>query len=151
MNSEMTVILNPVACGEKCRKPDELVCRYLCGRSNNGYIKSADGVQAVRTAKLNGIGYELAGAGGRELRGDAQKINMAVGYREVRRVSADTVHRYHYNHNDPGAPARIKHASSTQIAVWPELSAWRGKTDREHYFTPVYLLWTRIDAAPVVT
>ncbi len=143
----ITTILTHTTCGEACWKAEELVCRCSCGGANHGCLKAADGVRPVRTAKLNGIRYELAAVGGRELLGEAQKINKAC----LRHVKIGTWEKnYPWLHTDPGAPAKIKHASAAQIVGWPELAAWADKTDRERYFAPVYLLWKRIDAAPVV-
>jgi hypothetical protein len=144
-------ILTHTTCGEACWSAHEEICRCSCGGKNHGCLKTSEGVRPVRSAKLDGIMYELIAVGSMELNSQAEDINHAVGYRAIDRVNETLVYRYHYRHVDKGAPARIRRATSSQIQAWPELAASRAMTEQERYFSPVVLLWKRVDAAPTVS
>jgi len=138
-------ILTPTTCGEACWKAEELVCRCSCGGKNHGCLKTEDGIRPTRTAKIDGIRYELKAVNSQEVYDEAERINKESGPREsIAYTQGGKPTDYPWAYTDPGAPARVKHATTSQLAGWPELAAWREMTKQELYFNPVILLWVKI-------
>ena len=153
--NSIVAFLSEATCGEACWEAREDVCRCSCGGKNHGCMRTADGTRPVRTAKIDGHRYELK-AVGFSLYAEAKLINDAAGPRSVSRckaskwddtvqafVPSEHVYTYHWSETDKGAPARLKTASKSQLAAWPELTAYR---DTPAYRTP-YLLWVKITQA----
>lgn len=131
----MQVILTGTTCGAACWIAQEDVCRCSCGGANHGCLRSADGVQPVRTSKIDGFMYELH-AVGKSLWKEAQQINKDAGPRHIE----GSGYAFRWTETSKGAPARLKAASKAQVEKWPELAAWR---DIPHWQRRCYLLWVR--------
>ncbi len=106
----MTVLTN-TPCNHACWHAKEEACRCSCGGVNHGCLKTANGVIPVRTIKLDGTAHKLVMVGGDEL----------------------------YKHAVEDDTTRIKVATRTQIATWPELRAWRDNN------RCVLLLWKSVE------
>lgn len=160
-------ILTSQTCGEICWHAQEDVCRCSCGGRNHGCLTVDGATRPVRTSKIDGVRYALAGVGLRaDLVPDAKAINgqqwravepaqtcieASVGYfspEEVAQARASgrkvwfVQYRYHWNETDAGAPARVKFATREQLAKWPELAGWRDRATEG-----VCLLW-KIETMP---
>jgi len=133
-------ILTGHTCGESCWRAEEDICRCSCGGKNHGCLRTADGVRPERTSRIKGYMYKLIAVGsGGDLEGKAQEINQAAG------ITFLYAHTSTYRDHD-GIPAKMKCATQSQINAWPELSAWRGKTESELYFEgKPYLLWQKVE------
>jgi len=117
-------------------------------------MRTADGVQPVRSAKIDGVRYVLRAVGEYHMRGEAKEINRAGGPRK-----AEGTYTYWWDDTDRGAPARVKSATKQQLANWPELTAYHEHNERirteqaagiPHCFRDLqqpYLLWVREDVA----
>lgn len=110
-----------------------------------------------------------------ELYGKAEEINRQAGYKHVEEASlvcdsrGTTIHpdeqgraekarlaseghevywsqyRYEWQPTDSGAPARLKYSTESQIAKWPELTAWRVQdVAYQHQRVRPALLWVRM-------
>lgn len=139
---QLLAIFTSQTCGEACWHAREDVCRCSCGGKNHGCLRSADGVQPVRSARIDGVMRELKAVGtSGELDGQAREINKAAGV------------KFHYAHtarNDYGetVPAKLRPATKAQLEKWPELTAYRGMSDYDLYCRnqKPYLLWVTITA-----
>lgn len=147
--SPIIAFLSEATCGEACWEAREDVCRCSCGGKNHGCMRTADGTRPTRTAKIDGLRYELK-AVGRDLYKEATAINRAAPERK----SYDGRYSYSWNENEKGAPARLKRATKDQVAKWLELSAAREEIDRiksdpQHCYMDIdkvwpYLLWVKL-------
>lgn len=156
--SGLVAFLTLQTCGEACWTAREDICRCSCGGKNHGCLRTADGVQPQRMAKIDGIRYKLVGVSDQgELHKQACEINRQAGYSSVQPATKCTDHegkvwynQYHYTWRttDKGAPARLKNATKQQIAAWAELTAYRGKSEFELYRNPIQLLWVREEMPP---
>jgi len=137
----LQTILTETTCGATCWTAKEDVCRCSCGGKNHGCSLTPDGVKPDRTAKIDGFRYKLLAVGQRYRDGlstQARKINQELGKKIIGTYT-------HYSRDtDKGAPARIKSASKSQIASWPELAAYREAV----CFIHPYLLWFKIENNP---
>lgn len=138
-------ILTSTTCGEPCWHAREEVCRCSCGGRNHGCLLSDNGERPKRTAKIDGVRYNLVGVGTfADLSEQAKELN-AVQFRMVdkpARLESGGWHQYYYtwSETDSGAPARLKTATPQQLDKWAELSGWRGQRG-------IYLLW-QIETMP---
>jgi len=139
----LTTILTEQTCGDACWHAKEDVCRCSCGGKNHGCLRTANGEQPIRTAKIDGERYKLVAVGNRsDLCKTGIKINQAAGYKQLDKpyysesLNEYTQYYYCWSLTDAGAPARLKSATKSQIEKWPELAAFREKFD-------AYLLWQR--------
>src|ERR1039458_7093513 len=121
--SPIVAFLSEATCGEPCWEAREDVCRCSCGGKNHGCMRTADGIRPTRNAKIDGYRYELKAVG--EVYAEAKAINRGAGYRSVDRISDTLTYHYYWEYTDKGAPARMKTASDSQIANWPELASYR--------------------------
>ncbi len=139
MTDLLQVVLTETTCGEACWKAREDVCRCSCGGKNHGCTKTVNGITGFnpdRTAKIDGFRYKLLAVGRRYqdgLSAQARNLNQVAG----RKIGSYT---YSPRDTEKGAPARVKSATKTQVAKWPELSAYREATYRDR----PYLLWVKI-------
>lgn len=146
------ITLTDQTCGEACWHAREETCHCSCGGRNHGCLKTEDGVQPTRTAKIAGVRYELAGVGDPALYRKAARLNhwSVVGFSGLNPLTdhVGKVYLYYYTWKDTegGAPALVKYASQDQRAKWPELAAWK---DAPRYAS-VMLLWKRVDYAELV-
>lgn len=149
--SPIIAFLSEATCGEACWEAREDICRCSCGGKNHGCMRTADGIRPVRTAKIDGMRYELK-AVGENLYSEAETINRANGPRSVQKITADLTYTYWWDSTDRGAPARVKPATKAQLAAWPELAQWREEhaiLNAEGRHAPIeykwpYLLWVRL-------
>src|SRR3990167_4742820 len=114
----MKALMTAATCGDMCWQAREDVCRCSCGGANHGCLRTADGVQPARTAKLEGERYTLKAVGDiKELHDEAYAMNKAAGITYV----------YAYSSRDMGGvPAKLRLATKDQVAKWPELASYRG-------------------------
>lgn len=140
--SPILAFLSEATCGEACWEAREDVCRCSCGGKNHGCLRAVDGVRPPRTAKIDGFRYELK-AVGEGVWEEAKRINQAAGIKFI--YASSSRDRCFAN-----IPAKIRPATDTQIAKWPELAAYReGKAwtddeDQKHYLDKPYLLWIKV-------
>ena len=146
--------LTEQTCGDACWHAKEDVCRCSCGGKNHGVLRTKDGDQPVRTAKIDGVRYELRATGKRqELYSDAKQINTLLndGSKRYRRIERPITcsdgskmqYKYTWKETDPHAPARLKYPTKAQLAKWPEMSAYR---DLEPWdLRDISILWVRCD------
>ena len=157
--SEQTIfqaMITEQTCGDACWHAREDICRCSCGGRNHGCLRTEDGIQPNRTAKIDGYRYELKAVGTDGFYDEAKALNEANGPYRTDRINAtsfndngdpvvsEIVYAYHYHDTDKGAPARVRPASRDQIVRWPELAAWRSDDPMEFYRRSVYLLWVKI-------
>lgn len=150
--SSIAAFLTETTCGEACWQAHEDICRCSCGGKNHGCMRSADDIQPTRASKIDGYRYELK-AVGTNVYGEAKAINHANGPRSVDRINERLTYTYWWDSTDRGAPARVKRATESQIAKWPELSAARSEIEsiksQRHCFVDIdrawpYLLWVKL-------
>lgn len=135
----MDITLTGTTCGEMCWRAAEQVCRCSCGGRNHGIalrMGQGQAEQPVRTRKIDGIMYRLASVGTyADMHRNADHLN--------RNAPNNTRRYYGYTaflmSGDKGAFARVKPATESEVARWPELADYRGQRRRP------YLLWTRVD------
>ena len=156
--SPIVAFLTEATCGEACWNAREEVCRCSCGGKNHGCMKTADGVRPPRQSKINGFRYELAAVGPQYVAGSdtgiyatAKKINNSV--------PCNIKYKYRWTETDKGAPARVKKATSDQLAKWPELKAMLDARTAAAKLPGMYprlldrtapwpyLLWVKVDNA----
>jgi hypothetical protein len=132
----MEYVLTDATCSEACWHAREEVCRCSCGGKNHGCLKAENGVQPIRTAKIDGVRYELRGVGvGVEK--EAQRINREAG---IKFYYAHTA-RKHYGYTPV---ALMRKASAAQLDKWPELAAEKERLAGEpSWRRNCYLLWVR--------
>src|SRR5436305_4038375 len=133
MFEDLEAILTDATCGEACWMAREDVCRCSCGGRNHGCLRTADGVQPVRQAKIGGMRCELRGVGG-DVEKQAREINMASGIQSpyIRGMLLGSYYGA-ASSRDPAyqcLPAKVRLATLDQVARWPELAAWRDTRDR---------------------
>lgn len=135
------IILTGHTCGEACWRAEEDICRCSCGGKNHGCLRTTNGARPERTCRIKKHIYKLIAVGDAgNLEHTAQQINQAAG---ITFLYAHTSQ----DRDCDNVPAKMKCASKSQINAWPELSAWRGKTESELYFDgKPYLLWHKIEA-----
>jgi hypothetical protein len=138
MNS-IVAFLSEATCGAACWEAREDVCHCSCGGKNHGCMRGADGTQPQRTAKIDGFRYVLAAVDASY--GDAARINDSFG--KCRRIGSFA---YGWSETDKGAPARLKLASDTQMASWPELKSYREA--REEVQRRVSWCWAEVPNKP---
>lgn len=110
--------LSGSTCGDSCWHAREDVCHCSCGGVNHGCLRSADGVQPTRTAKIDGHMCELA-AVGYDIDKDAIAINKAAG------VTSYNAHRARQHWGTGQPKAMVRGATEAQVKKWPELAAYR--------------------------
>lgn len=132
----MIALISGHTCGPACWEAREDICRCECGGKNHGCLRSPDGVQPVRRTKIQGDGYSLEAVGRFcDLEEKAIAMNEAAG------VTYRYAYQPHAKYCNP--VARLKAATQTQIAAWPELAAYRGP---EWVIQGgVYLLWKKCE------
>jgi hypothetical protein len=139
--SAIAAFLTDATCGEACWQAREDICRCSCGGKNHGCMRSADGQQPERTARIDGYRFKLAGVGD-GVWDTAKNINTAAGYTFVYASTSRDM---------PYVPAKLRYPSDRQIDTWPELTAyrdgraWTDEAGQKHYVDKPYLLWVRID------
>ena len=146
----MIGFLSGSTCGDACWHAREDVCHCSCGGANHGCLRGLNGVRPIRTAKVNGDMCQLR-AVGFGLDKEAIAINKEAG---IDYYGAHTA-RQTFGFNPI---ARMRPATESQVARWPELAAYRHlikSTWREsnpnacaiHYPGLPYLLWTKLCGA----
>lgn len=142
-------VFSDITCGEACWHAREDVCRCECGGKNHGCLRTADGVQPVRTCRIAGERYELAAVGWHgELFATAKRTNEA-GWKYIDRGMPDHPYHYSWRETDDGAPMRLKTAPMPAVASWPELLAYREHPDYLNRVRTIYCLWRKIEPPPL--
>lgn len=132
--STLISILTEATCGEACWSAREDICRCSCGGKNHGCLRDENGVQPVRTAKIDGYMYELQGVGD-GVEKAAQAINEADGVTfYYAATSRDSMYRR--------LRAKLRTPTQSQIEKWPELASYR---NLERWEYKPYMLWVRVD------
>lgn len=108
-------------CSILCWVAQEDVCHCSCGGVNHGCLRTALGVQPVRSRKISGRFYELTA--------------VCNGYGEVLDYRRD--HPEIFN-----GKTVTKNATALEISKWPELTSFRGKTAVDRCIKPVVCIWT---------
>ena len=140
--SPLQAIFTDATCGEACWDAREDLCRCSCGGKNHGCLRGVEGVRPVRNCKLQGYRYEL-NAAGYHLHREAYAINLQDGQTYVYAAESHDL-------MFAGLPAKIRHASDTQVEKWPELLAyrteecWTEETGHRHWMKKPELLWIRV-------
>jgi len=151
----LMAVLTSQTCGEACWHAREEVCRCECGGRNHGCLRTADGLRPTRSAKIQGVSYELKAVGWGGTHGrESERLNhwTNVGFRGLDPMKQGDrciqLYYYTWSNTDQGAPARLKPASRDQLTRWEEL---RGFTDPDKLrFKGVFLLWVRRDYPAIV-
>jgi hypothetical protein len=142
MNAYVAAILTETTCGEACWHAKEDICRCKCGGKNHGILRTPEGIQPVRTAKIDGHHYELMAVGEfEELYPQIQELMKSLPWKKVERITDTLTYHYKWETTDKGSPYRVKKATAIQAEHWPELTAFRGLDDREFYFKQPTLIW----------
>jgi hypothetical protein len=137
-------ILTAQTCGEACWHAAEDVCRCSCGGANHGCLRSADGIQPVRSSKINGQMHKLVAVGTEgELTGQANELNKNLMGSKYWYGAATNRTSY------LAGPAKLRKATEAQIARWPELAGLRNWKDGvpswQLWRKAPYLLWLKVD------
>ena len=137
----LSIAITDATCGEACWMAREDVCRCSCGGKNHAVLRDGRD-RPERMSKIQGHAYKLTSVG---------------EYRDIYRLAADALDgvpgkppmfpshygpdfTYRWNpSSDKGSPVRIRTASQSEIARWPELTAYR---DLPPFMSGPYLLWT---------
>lgn len=142
MNAYVHAILSDITCGEACWCAKEDVCKCSCGGKNHGILRTADGEQPVRTAKIDGYRYELLAVGERrELYPEIDKLMKALPLKSEHKVSDTLTYRYPWQETDKGSPIRVKYATPIQVEHWNELTAYRGLERGPFILKGISLIW----------
>lgn len=137
----LLAILTEATCADACWYARDEVCRCSCGGANHGVLRTKDGQQPVRTARIDGDRYKLAAVGMRREMYDVVKpLTQRDGFQVITPYGNSFAH-YTWKEAERGSPARLKYASAAQINKWPELSAYR-TLDRWDQAN-VCLVWVR--------
>ncbi len=141
----MLAILTASTCGEACWHAREELCRCSCGGANHGCLKRADGIQPVRTCRVSGVRWKLAGVGP-DVDDEAARINMEAG---IQYRFAHTARQWWGE-----IPAAITRPASSAHRNWPECAAGFAEYDARRasgecaaYYMRSWprLLWVRAD------
>lgn len=130
-------ILTDATCGPACWEAREDICRCSCGGRNHGCLRHEHGVRPTRESRIDGFRYKLHSVGESSGFKIEQEILDKIDPKHV-----DGPYIYHWKATDAGSPMRVKAATQSQLASWPELAAWR---ERKPWDGPVYLVWRRED------
>ena len=130
----MLSILTDATCGEACWTAKEELCKCSCGGHNHGCLNSPEGITPKRTCKIDGFRYELIGIG-----------KYSEICKEGERINKEGTYTYYYHGTEPGALARVKAASSVQVANWTELATYKKMDYCSFYHNKPYMLWKRVE------
>ena len=141
-------ILTEATCGEACWQAREDVCRCSCNGKNHACLRGQDR-RPERTRKLNGHLYQLVAVSayreGSCLAEIEEPIDKTKAAFLVKVFAAGLWERYKYD-STPGYPAKVKTASESEVARWPEFAGWRTVKG----WRPVGL-WVRCDMAHLIS
>lgn len=136
--SRLTAILTLTTCGEPCWHARDEVCRCSCGGKNHGCLKTPNGVAPNRMSKIDGIPYRLKAIGNfPEVYGQARTMNRE----HPETFTGEWGQVQECCETSPGAYARLKPASKSQMEGWKELGAF--KAGPGEYKPRPYILWTK--------
>lgn len=146
MKAIVYATLSEITCGEACWCAKEDICKCSCGGKNHGILRTPDGVQPVRTSKIDGYRYELLATGERaQLYPEINALMKALPVKGVDKVTDTLTYTYHWQYTDRGSPIRIKYATPQQVEHWQELSQFRNLEHNEFIRKNITLVWKRID------
>lgn len=136
-----------ITCGANCWEAKEELCKCSCGGKNHG--SALRGETAIRTAKIDGIRYQLEAVGTNiDLASEAVKINQPV----IVNFGWDSAYKvlrfYKKSDGDRGAVCRVRYATDQQVNKWQELSRFAGQS---FYHSSASLLWIRCDRQEFMT
>lgn len=139
-------VLSERTCGEACWCAKEDVCKCSCGGKNHGILRTPDGVQPVRTSKIDGYRYELLAVGERqELYPEIERLMGELPVKCIDQVTDTLIYTYHWQDTEKGSPIRVKYATPIQVEHWKELAQFRGLSVQEFSRKSPTLIWRRID------
>ena len=122
----LAVAITESTCGEACWAAREDVCRCSCVGRNHGVLRG-DGIRPDRTRKLNGYVYivlAVEAPGGSCMAATQHPLEELKRNIVQRAIDLGLWDRYAWD-STPGSPVKIKTASESEVARWPELAAWR--------------------------
>jgi len=146
-------VLTGETCGDACWHAREDICRCSCGGKNHGCLRTADGVQPVRTRRIGGRMYRMVAVESYALRmaPGAAPICSIRPMEDTKDVWDAKVRQQHLaptkerTWNDSGIEAVVmKIATKDETARWPELAAWREYPYAGWYDRPL-VIWARED------
>ena len=146
-------ILTDATCGEVCWNAREDICRCSCHGKNHGCLKSPEGINPIRTAKIHGYVYELKAIGKySEIHRQAEDICKIKPYKtetymaynpDTQKSDIVQEYDYYYRSTDVGSPAICKSATKSQISNWKELEMYKNMDRVDLYHLHPYLLWIK--------
>ena len=145
MDAYVHAILSDITCGEACWCAKEDICRCSCGGKNHGILRTENGTQPVRTAKIDGYRYELLAVGDRsELWPEVERLLKELPVKSRQKATETLTYTYHWTETDKGSPIRMKYATPIQVEHWIELTAYRGLSRGEFLRKNISLVWKLI-------
>ena len=146
MDAYVHAILSETTCGEACWCAREDVCRCICGGKNHGILRTPNGVQPIRTSKIDGYRYELLAVGERkELFEQIDKLMKDLPLKSEDKITETLTYHYHWQYTDKGSPIRVKYATAIQTEHWKELTQFKGLEHCDFIRKEVTLIWKRVD------
>ncbi len=146
MNAYVTAILSEITCGEACWCAREDICKCSCGGKNHGILRTPEGTQPIRTAKIDGHRYELLAVGERnQLWPEIDKLMKELPIKATDKVTDTLIYTYHWQYTDKGSPIRVKYATPIQVEHWEELTRFRGLSHREFILKNITLIWKKME------
>lgn len=146
MALDLMALITESTCGEACWKAREDVCRCSCAGKNHGCLQGQE-QRPERTRKLNGYLYQLAAISVRPTTCYAELLHKMDDTKRsiMGRISAAGLWPRHRYESEPGYPVKLKTASPSEIARWPEFSGWNPNDT-----WPPVGVWVRCDLAAYI-
>jgi len=142
---ELVAITTDSTCGAACWMALEDVCRCSCGGRNHGVLRSGAATQPTRTRKLDGHVYELLAV---EAPNGTCRAETTQPIRDLEnridRAAVNAGAWHYYDFSTPGCPVKVKTASESEVARWPELASWRKGGGGWYPWRPI-VAWIRAD------
>lgn len=146
MNAYTTAILSEITCGEACWCAEGDICKCSCGGKNHAILRTPNGIQPIRTAKIDGYRYELLAVGERkELYPEIDRLMKELPIKATDKVTDTLTYTYHWQYTDKGSPIRVKYATPIQAEHWKELTQFKGLSNFDFFQKSPTLIWKRID------
>ena len=117
----------------------EDICHCSCGGANHGCLRNGSGEQPIRAARMMSDMHALKAVGTQhEMHKEALAYNQSKG---IKFYFADSARESYL-----AGPAKIRKATESQIAKWPELAGYRKWLDSPERWISnkaPYLLWIK--------
>ncbi len=146
MKAFVQAILSEITCGEACWCAQGDICRCSCGGKNHAILRTPEGVQPIRTSKIDGHRYELLAVGKRyDLYPEIDRLMKALPLKATDKVTETLTYTYRWQYTDKGSPIRVKYATAIQAEHWKELTQFKGMDWREFRLAEPTLIWKLIE------